>query len=407
MTEKITPLFIKNIKKAGKYDDGNGLRLYVKKSLNKSWVFRFSIHGKRHEMGIGAFPDISLKDARNKAHDFRVMIDKGLNPIKQRKTDKEIKASEERKIPTFEEYSIQYIDQHKPEWKNKKHIYQWSQSLNTYAYPTIGSLPVNEIETSHITTLLQKIWLTKTETATRVRMRIENILDSAKVDNFRNGDNPARWKGHLDKVLSKPEKIKNVVHHKALPYSDLPDLILKLQPKPSLSAKALLLTILTATRTNEVLGAKWEEIDYKNECWTIPPERMKAKKEHRIPLVKSAISLLKSLPITNDYIFYGKIYNKPLSNMAMIKVLRTTTGEKFTVHGMRSTFRDWCAEQTSFPREIAEKALAHTLGNETERAYQRGDLLERRRKLMEAWSQYCFSGEQQNNVTSIFKGNSK
>jgi integrase len=292
---------------------------------------------------------------------------------------------------TFRECAEAILEAKRHEWKNAKHASQWQNTLKTYAYPVLGDLPVQHIETSHVLKALQPIWTKKPETASRVRQRIENILSWATARDYRSGENPARWRGHLDKLLASPAKIKTIRHHPALPWSEVSQFMGELSQREGNAARALEFTILVAARTGEVIGAKWDEVDLSGGVWTIPAERTKARREHRVPLSKAAKSLLRDLPQVEGqaYVFKGHRYDKPLSNMAMATVLKRMGRDDLTVHGFRSTFRDWCAEATNYPRELAEAALAHVLKDKTEAAYQRGDMFARRARLMQAWSDYC------------------
>ncbi|MBT7443153.1 MAG: integrase arm-type DNA-binding domain-containing protein [Methylococcales bacterium] len=384
--------------KQGSHEDGGGLRIVVSPSGSKRWVLRYTIDKKRREMGLGSFPEVSLVDARDFRHEARKLIASGTDPINQRKAV----SLEKHETPTFDMCSKLYIESKRPEWSNAKHATQWTNTLRDYASPIIGNKPVDQVNTDDLKLILKPIWLTKTETAKRVRNRIENILNWAKANKHRSGENPAAWRGHLDHLLPKPEKIAKVVHHPAMPYQELPKFIqLLTSTRESLSAKALFLTILCGTRTSETLNAQWSEIDLEDHLWTIPEERMKAGREHRIPLTEQMVTLIQSIPKINQFVFPGMKKNKPLSNMAMLVALRKLGYGQYTVHGFRSTFRDWCAEQTMFPSEIAEAALAHANRNKVEAAYQRGDLLEKRRTLMEAWSLYATSIDLPANVTTL------
>lgn len=369
--------------KPGVLFDGAGLRLKVKKNGAGYWIFRYRRGGVNREMGLGPLRDVGLKKARERARELREILRAGGDPKAERAR------ARERIVPTFREAARGLIEQKSVEWRNGKHAAQWTSSLETYAYPRLGDLPVDVIETEHVLRALEPIWKNKTETATRVRQRIEAVLDYAKARNLRRGENPARWRGHLDKLLAKPAKFHRVRHHAALAYSDLPEFMAELAEQPGCAARALEFTILTAARTGETLGAQWGELD-PGDVWAVPAERMKAKRAHRVPLSEQARGIIAHIPrlIGSPYIFPGRNPKKPLAGVAMLMVLKRM-GRTETVHGFRSTFRDWCAEQTNFPRELAEAALAHTLRDKVEAAYQRGDLLERRRKLMQAWADYA------------------
>lgn len=376
----------------GKYDDGDGLRLYVAETGARKWVYRYTFTGKRREMGLGSLKDVSLAEAREKVAEYRALIRQGQDPIAVRRLGDQTPT-----VPTFTTVAARYIRAHRRGWANRKHVRQWVSTLKTYARPVLGDMPVDAIQTEHVLAVLQPVWLTKTETAKRVQGRIENILDFAAAHKWRAGENPARWRGHLDKLLARPTKVKTVEHHPAMPYRAVPGFMRELQANPSISSLALQWLILTATRTGETLGARWDEIDPEGTVWTIPAARMKARREHRVPLTETAVAILRRLPRIegNPYLFPGARHGRPLSNMALLQLMRGmgfgVGGDRgdYVPHGFRSSFRDWSAEVSSFPREIAEAALAHVLENKVEAAYQRGDLLLKRRRLMEEWSSWC------------------
>lgn len=356
-----------------------------------SWVFRFrTVGGKAREMGLGSALDVALAEARNLADTARAQARKGIDPIEHRRMEKRRAATEAARALTFKQCAEAYIAAHASGWKNHKHQQQWSRTLETYAYPVFGDVPVSAVDVAMVTRVLDPIWKTKTETASRVRGRMESVLDWATVRGFRTGENPARWRGHLQKALPARSKVQRVQHHNALPYAQLPPLMRQLRGTPALSAKALELLILTATRTGEALGAEWSEIDLKAGVWTIPATRMKAGREHRIPLSRQAASVLKEVRFLGSprWVFPGQRPDKPLSNMTMLKLLQGMGHTQITVHGFRSTFRDWAAEQTDYAREVAEAALAHTIGDKVEAAYRRGDLFEKRSRLMQLWANF-------------------
>jgi len=385
---------VENLAEPGTYEDGNGLRLVISKTGRKSWVFRYQLNGKRREMGLGKYPARSLENARNDAEDARRKISAGIDPIDAANAEREAKQAaaiiEAAKQITFDSVAADYIAAHRPGWKNAKHAQQWENTLNTYASPFIGKLSPGEITTEHVLKVLQPFWTTKPETASRVRNRIELVLDAAKARRLREGENPARWRGHLDKLLPKREKVQAVKHHPALPCSELPAFMAKLKKLDKVTFKAMQMTILTACRTSEVLGATWDEIDLEARVWTVPAERMKMRKEHRVPLADALVTLLEQLPRFDDnqHLFPGMKAGKPLSNMAMLMGLRHIKRTDLTMHGFRSTFRDWAGECTPHPRDVCEQALAHSLGNAVEAAYRRGDLFEKRRALMDDWAHY-------------------
>ena len=371
-----------------------GLYLYVVDSGERSWVLRTKVGSKRLHMGLGGFPEVQLAKAKEKARAAKEQITQGIDPIAQRiAIASSLKAQQATEI-TFEKAAQAYIEAHGESWKSPKHRAQWSATLMTYAYPHFGNLLVKDIVQEHVLKALEPIWKTKTETATRLRGRIESILDWATVRKYRTGDNPARWKGHLDKLLPAPGKIQKVEHHKALPASQMPAFVKDLRTREGLAARALEFAILCASRSGEVRGAQWAEIDMDQATWVIPAERMKAGKEHRVPLSVQALKLLKSIPKSEagDWVFTSST-GKPLSDMALTTVLRRMKVDAVP-HGFRSTFRDWAGEMTNHPRDVAEQALAHTLENKVEAAYRRGDALEKRRLMMQEWADYCCASTQ-------------
>lgn len=374
-----------NLQKAGRYTDPKtkGLQLLIKPSGAKYWLLRFALNGKRQELGLGSFPEVLPKQAREKAHDARALIYRGINPIAAKSSLKENLVSKH----TFRDFAMDCVQAKKVEWSNDKHTNQWTNTLMTYAFPIIGDKLLNEIDTDDILRILTPIWLDKTETASRLRGRLEWILAAATTRKLRTGMNPALWRGHLQTILPAPAKIMNVEHHKALPYRLIPGFIAKLREIDNVSALALEFTILNASRTGEVMGGLRAEID--DGVWTISANRMKARKEHRVPLCDRSIEILaiaKEMDEGSPYLFSRN--GKPLSNMAMPMMLRRMRVD-VTVHGFRSTFRDWVAEETMHSPEVAEMALAHTIRNKVEAAYRRSDLLERRRMLMNDWAKYC------------------
>ena len=373
----------------GKYEDGGGLRLVVASSGAKKWVLRFTIEGKRREMGLGSFPDVGLAEARDQAAAYRKQAKAGVDPIEARRTGIGT-------TPTFTTCAARYIRAHRRAWKNAKHARQWVSTLKTYARPAIGSKRVDTIVTEDVLKILTPIWTAKTETAKRLRGRIENILDYAAAHQYRDPLNPARWRGHLDKLLPKPARVKKVTHHPAMPHTEVPAFMAELPGNDQVSALALRFLILTATRTNEVLQAQWQEIDRGAAVWTIPASRMKTGREHRVPLSDAAMTVLEALPHIegNPYLFPGARHGCPLSNTAMLQLMRGmgygVHGERgrYVPHGFRSSFRDWSGEVSSFPRDVAEMALAHVIENKVEAAYRRGDLFAKRRKMMQEWADY-------------------
>lgn len=370
--------------KPGKYEDGHGLRLVVSASGARKWVFRYMRAGKRVEMGLGSLPVVSLLDAREKAADARRLVKAGKDPVVVRRAERAAEADE-----TFGSFALRLIDTIETGFRNAKHRAQWRTTLTIYAAP-IWNKRLIDIETDDVLECLKPIWSTKGETASRVRGRIERVLDAAAARGLRSRDNPARWRGHLANLLPARQKLSRG-HHAAMPFDDVPAFVSRLRETEGISAQALEFAILTAARSGEVLGAKWSEIDLAAKVWTIPAGRMKAAREHRVPLSDRAVEILSVLATvkTGDHVFPGAKRGKPLSVMALTMVMRRIEEGRFTVHGFRSAFRDWAGERTNFLREVAEAALAHVVGDATERAYRRGDALEKRRALMDAWAFFC------------------
>ena len=371
--------------------DGGGLYLQVTRAGVPSWTFRFMRNGRERYMGLGPLHTISLAEARKRAADARLQKIEGGDPIETRRAKRAAARTEQAKVMTFQACAEAYISANEKGWRNPKHAAQWPATLSTYAYPVLGDLPVHAIDTGLVTKVIEPIWSTKSETASRVRGRIEAVLDWATVRGLRSGENPARWRGHLDKLLPKKSKIARVEHHAALPYPEIGEFIAQLRQQDGVAALALQFAILTAARTGEVVGAMWSEIDLKQRTWTIPPERMKAGKVHRVPLCHAAMAIVEKAASlrSGEFVFPGGKAGRGLSNMAMLKVLSRMGRDQLTTHGFRSSFRDWAAERTSFPAEVAEMALAHTVGDQVQAAYRRGDLFEKRRDLAEAWATFC------------------
>jgi integrase len=398
-TNKLSVKFIERRDlRSGLYGDGNGLYLQVSKGKTKAWVFRFMMAGRARKMGLGEIERVKLADARKKATAAHLLVVDGIDPIEDRKAKRAKAAAENARLMTFMECAKGYIDAHKSGWKSAKHAGQWEATLETYAYPVIGSLPVSAIDDAHVMKILQPIWNTKTETASRVRGRIEKVLDRARALKLRSGENPARWKGHLDHLLPAKSQVSPVQHHPALPYRQLPAFMMELREREGVSARALEFTILTIARTGDTIGAKWEEIDQQERLWTIPAERLKGKRgarkrDHAVPLADEAIAILKAIPRNGEFIFPGGREGRGLSNMAMAEVLKEMgySSTMATVHGFRSTFKDWCSEQTACPNELSEMAMAHTVSDKVEAAYRRGDMREKRRRLMKDWADFCAS----------------
>lgn len=375
----------------GLHADGGGLYLQVGKSGSKSWIFRFTRNKVTRDMGLGPLNTVSLSDARDQALECRKVVRDGYDPIDIRKSERARRAIETAAVMTFKECADAYISTHSSAWKNIKHVSQWPNSLAMYVHPTIGHLPVDAVDTGLVMKILEPIWLTKTETASRVRQRMETILDWAAARGYRSRENPARLKGHLDKLLPSRSKVAKVKHHAALPFDQLGDFMDSLRQQDSISALGLEFLILTAARTGEVRGATWDEIDIERAEWVVPAARMKAGREHRVPLSSAAMQIVQKLAElrVSEYLLPGQKTNMPLSDMAFLQLRKRMGRGDITPHGFRSTFRDWVSERTPFPREVAEMALAHSIDNKVEAAYRRGDLFEKRRQLMDEWATFC------------------
>lgn len=392
---RLTALQVSREKRPGVYSDGGGLYLQVTSTRCKSWLFRYTRLNKApgitkvRGMGLGPIHTISLAEARVLALDCRRQLLSGVDPLDDRLAKRRAAIRERTQSLPFRDCASQYVEAHRGSWKNEKHAAQWASTLSTYAYPVVGDLMVSEIDTHEIMQVLEPIWKTKTETASRLRGRMESILSWAKVKQYRSGDNPARWKGHLDQLLAKRSRLQKVKHHAALPYADISSFVKLVRAQEGSAGLALQLAILTASRTNEVIGARRSEFDLEARVWVIPPERMKAKREHRVPLSHAALALVKPLVDScHDYIFPASRGNKCLSNMAMLQLLKRMERGDLTVHGFRSTFKDWARETTDYPREVSEAALAHIIGDQTEAAYARGDLFQKRTGLMQDWADF-------------------
>lgn len=375
---------VDTLKRPGRHADGNGLYLVVREGGAKAWCLILNINGKRRELGLGPLSAVSLADARAKRDEALRLRQQGLDP-----TDVWARNVDDDGAPSFGSFALDFIAGKENGWRNEKHRQQWRSTLKTYAAPIWGT-PVDEVSADDVLAILKPIWVPKAETAKRVRGRIERVLDAAKVKKLRSGENPARWKGNLEHLLP-PQRKGPKQHHPAMPYEEAPAFFRRLQEEASVSAKALQFTILTAARTGEAIGATWQEIDLEKALWTVPASRMKAAKEHQVPLSAAALKVLKSLKHDRDAedpVFPAQSGKKPLSNMAMLMLLRRMKVDEFIVHGFRSTFRDWAGDKTDFAREVVEHALAHTIGSEVERAYRRGHALEKRRELMGAWGNF-------------------
>jgi integrase len=387
---QLSALEVSRLKAPGLVSVGGvpGLSLQISATGARSWILRVKVGSKRRDMGLGPYPGVTLAQAYEKARSARATIEQGEDPILTReRAQSQLRAAQASAI-TFKQAAERFIDAKAPEWRNPKHRAQWAATLESYAYPVIGNLDVKDVTDNHVLQIIEPIWTTKTETATRVRGRIENVLDWATAKKYRTGENPARWRGHLDKLLSAPKKTTAVVHHEAIPVDAAPEFHAKLKERKGTAARALEFILLTATRSGETRGAVWPEIDLDKGIWTIPANRMKAGREHRVPLTASMVELLQSLPrMEGVELVFPSAKGVRLSDMAITQVMRRM-GLTAVPHGLRSTFRDWVAEKTSYPRDLAEKALAHTLTDAVEAAYQRGDMFQKRQKMMESWGQF-------------------
>lgn len=410
---KLSAVAVQRMKEPGYYGDGAGLWLQISKLGGKSWVFRFTFNGKAREMGLGPVHTVSLAEARAKAAAQRKLVADGIDPISERKAAQDAAKQAEANAKTFADCAAAYIAAHRDGWKNPKHVDQWTNTLETYAYPFIGQLSAAAVDTALVMRVLQQptkvddeekpLWHCKTETASRLRGRIESVLDYAAVHGYRNGENPARWKGHLAMLLPARSKVQKVEHHAALPYVEMGAFMVELRKREGITARALEFALLTAARSGEVRGATHSEFDLDARIWTIPAERMKMKKEHRVPLSDAAIALLKSVPKVDDCEYkFPSPRGGMLSDMSLTAVLKRMGRGDLTQHGFRSTFRDWAGETTAYPREVIEHALAHQLKDKAEAAYQRGDLLAKRARLMGDWTTYCATVQSKaDNVVAI------
>lgn len=399
---ELSALEVRRLTAPGRHAVGgvSGLFLRVTKSGARSWVLRYPTGEKREsangklftvyrDVGLGGFPDTSLASARQRAEEIRTKRSEGIDPVTEKNAAKQARLAAELRRLSFAQAAEAVIKVKQAEAGSSKHAQQWRHSLEAYALPILGAMSVADIELAHVKQVLEPIWTTKTVTATRVRQRIESVLAWATVHGHREGPNPATWKGNLDAVLPAPGKIKKKAHHRAMPIDAMPEFWQRLRERDDTTAKALALTILTGCRSGEVLGARWEEVDLASAIWTIPAERTKGRREHRVPLAPMAVKLLRSLPQAKEGLIFTREHGRKLSDRAMTDLL-AIMGEKerATVHGMRSTFRDWMAERTATPRDVAEMALGHAIANQAEAAYRRGDLLAKRARVMEQWARF-------------------
>jgi integrase len=387
----LTARQVETIRKPGLFGDGGGLYLRVTATGGKFWVYRYMLDGRRRDMGLGSVELFSLAEARRRAIEARRLRADGIDPIDARQTNRQVKVVATAKAMTFRACADRYIEAHKAGWRSPKHAAQWPVSLATYAYPVIGELPVPAIDTGLVMKVIEPIWTAKPETASRIRGRIESVLDWATAHGHRQGENPARWRGHLENLLPKKTKVRRVEHHSALPYSEIAAFMIALRQQQGVAARAFEFAILTAARSGEVIGARWDEINLDERLWTVPGKRMKSGREHRVPLAESAIAVLEQMAAirSSPYVFPGQGAGQPLGTTGLLFQINRLGRAGLTVHGFRSTFSDWCAEQTNFTSEVREMALAHAVGDKVEAAYRRGDLFDKRRQLAEAWGRYC------------------
>ena len=388
---KLSALKIRQSRKPGYYGDGGGLWLQISAGGTKSWVFRFTLRGRSREMGLGGLSAVSLSRAREAASGCRSLVHDGIDPIENRRDVIAKTTLDAAKTMTFDDCAMRYIAAHEAGWKNKKHAAQWHSTLQRYVSPVMGHFSVQSVDVGLVMKVLEPIWTTKTETASRVRGRIEAVIDWATARGYRTGDNPARWRGHIENLLPHRSKVQKVKHHAALPYREIADFMSILRKLDGTVKDALEFVILTATRTEETIGAMWNEVDIGTKVWIIPGRRTKTGAEHRVPLSSSVVTLLKRLDRSegSEFVFPGAKENRPLSNMAMLALCKRMWPRHITVHGFRSTFRDWASEQANFPNEVAEMAIGHAVSDKVEAAYRRGDLFEKRKQLMHEWDCYC------------------
>jgi integrase len=382
---RLSPIKVQKSKRKGLHADGGGLYLRISASGSKAWIFRYGENGRLHDMGLGPVHTVSLPRARELARECRELRLQGHDPIAHRRAALAARKASDAKAMTFHQAADAYIASHEAAWRNAEHRRQWGSTLDQHVHPTIGTLAVAAIDTALVMKVVDPIWREIPETASRVRGRIESVLDWAKARGFRTGENPARWRGHLDHLLPARRKMRQVEHLAAMPYVEVPAFLADLRRQEGIAARALEFAILTAARTGEVMGATWSEIT--GDVWIIPASRMKGAREHRVPLAPAALAILRGLPRQSDYVFSGP--RGRLGKKAIAKALRR---DDVTVHGFRSAFSDWAAHETNYPNHVVEQALAHAVGSAVERAYRRGDLFDKRRELMQAWGTYCSCG---------------
>jgi integrase len=401
---KLSAAFVSKTSQRGLYADGGGLYLHINERSAKSWTFRFMLRGRAREMGLGPVHAVSLAAARQKAAQCRALCLQGVDPIDQRRAQSRIAEHDAARSMTFDQCAKAYIKAHEAGWRHAKHHEQWENSLEHYVSPVFGSLPVGAVDVAMVMKVLEPIWTTKPETAVRVRGRIEAVLDWAKARGFRDGDNPARWRGHLSNLLPRRSKVRAVKHYAALPYAEIGAFMSDLRSREGVAATALEFLILTSARTSEVIGARWSEIDWTARMWTIPASRMKGAREHRVPLSGAALAALDRMKMLHGEFIFPSELGRGLWKNGLLRQLKRMDRGDVTAHGFRSAFRDWAAERTNFPREVVEMALAHAVGDKVEAAYRRGDLFEKRRRLMADWAKFCTSAPRVGVVIPIRRG---
>lgn len=399
----LTARKVDSLHKPGMIADGAGLYFRVTPTGGRGWIFRYMLDGKRRDLGLGPYPAVTLADARERALAARRQVVDKIDPVAERARAALERKKEAAKAMTFAQCAEAYMGAHRAGWRNARHAAQWPASLRDYVYPVIGELPVQAIDVALVMKIVEPLWNTKNETGTRVRGRIEVVLDWAAARGYRQGENPARWRGHLENLLPKSSKVQRVEHHAALPYAKVAPVIADLRRQDSVGARALEFLILTAARLGEVIGARWNEINLADRIWTVPAERMKSGREHRVPLSDSAIAIMEKMLAMriDDSVFPSSKPGSRISYLPLSLALKKACTEKVTMHGFRSSFRDWVAEQTAFPTEVAELALAHQVGTKVEQAYMRSDLFDKRRQLAEAWANFCASPQDTGSVVPI------
>ena len=400
---RLSPLKVQKLKHKGLHADGGGLYLRISESGTKAWMFRFGQNGKLRDMGLGPVHTISLPRARELARECRELRLQGIDPIAHRRASVASRRASQARAATFRQCADAYIASHEGAWRSAAHRQQWTNTLAQYADPVLGNLPIAAIDTMIVMKVVEPLWKSKTETGARVRGRIEAVLDWAKARGYRTGENPARWRGHLDHLLPARRKLAKVEHHAALPYEEIGAFMAALRQETGVAARCLEFIVLTGARLGEATNAEWDEIDLASRVWIVPPGRMKSFKEHRVPLSDAALAVLEDMRSVrhSDYIFPGARKGRPIGKHPAVRLAKLASGHDITVHGFRSTFRDWTAERTSFPRDLAELALAHSVGSDVEQAYRRSDMFDKRRRLMDAWATYLAKPSSAGAVTPI------